>query len=61
MQNDFNVIIRIQDQDVFDQFVDAPDAKSALEKAVAVALTRDVSKIKGNYEIWEARNWGKGR
>ena len=34
MRNEYSVIIRIQEEDVFYQAVDAPDAKSALEKAV---------------------------
>ena len=59
MRNDFSIIIRIQNTDIFDQFVDAPDAKTALEKAVEVALTRDVSQIKGNYEIRKAREWDR--
>ena len=55
MRNDYLVVIRVQDQDVFDQFVDAENAKAALEIAVEKALTRDLSGIKSSREIYEER------
>lgn len=55
MRNEYSVIIRIQEEDVFYQAVDAPDAKSALEKAVKVAMERDMSHIKSNLE----RRWDR--
>lgn len=56
MRNDFRVQIRINHNDVFGGFVDAPDAKTALELAVAEALSRDLSCIKGSRDKLKIRS-----
>ena len=48
MRNDFQIVIRIEHEEVFGAFVDAPDARTALELAVKEALARDLSGIKGS-------------
>ena len=48
MRNEFRVQIKIDHNDIFGGFVDAPDAHAALELAVKEALARDLSGIKGS-------------
>ena len=57
MRNDFRVVIRVQHHDVFDQMVDAPDAKGALEQAMKEVLTRDLSGVKGSLDLHKPEGW----
>lgn len=55
-RNEFRVQIKIDHNDVFGGFVDAPDAKTALELAVKEALAKDLSGIKGSRDKIGMRN-----